>query len=80
MKKNRVVITVSGGLITGISADNPKELNVLIVDFDCDNQDNCINVPIFSGEKGETEPAILWEEPVSQHVEFIDHYFNLLDC
>lgn len=34
MKKNRIVIYVSGGLVQGVSADRPEGLEVVLIDQD----------------------------------------------
>jgi hypothetical protein len=77
MKKNRIIITIEGGLIQGVTADNPKELDILIMDYDCEGGDNVPKIRNYFGDR-KLEDCNIYISEIGTQAEdgMIDNYFH----
>lgn len=67
MNKNRVLVTVSGGLVQGIFADRPDEIEVTVRDFDIEGSEgDCAeDGSLYASENvNENLDAEIWREYV----------------
>lgn len=67
----RVVVTICGGVVQDVSADAPN-VEVLVVNFDCDDNDNLTCVD----DGAEVAVTSLWEDicyPVFVAQRFAEH-------
>ena len=66
--KNNIIVYVRGGLVQGVIAQNPDEVNVIIVDYDNEGQEELASVGSMAlgtmeqlKENHKAEPDVLKE-------------------
>jgi hypothetical protein len=75
----KIVITVEGGNIQDVTADDISDLEVLIMDFDIESDDADAKTIMSFAEGIEISNEILCNSylyEVNEHKEFVDHFFN----
>lgn len=72
----KIVITIEGGMIQGITTDSEDELQVCILDFDTDGQDSPEIETFYGGRK---ELCNIHDIHIGINKKFVTHYFNELE-
>lgn len=69
-KETKVLITVEGGIVQGVNTDNDNKLNIVILDFDCNDK-------TIQDFEGNTINALLYNPEIQTcNPEKVNHYFN----
>jgi hypothetical protein len=78
MPKTRMVITVEGGIIQGITHDNEElkdmALEVCVLDFDCDGNEDAKEINLYY--QGLKAICNIYKEDAGYNKDFVEHYFK----
>lgn len=71
----RLLITVEGGIIQGLTTDEENDIEVVVLDFDADGIDDVPEIKTYY--TGRKEPCNIYEESIGVSKELVEYYFNI---